>query len=59
MLLGLLVSAPGIEANPKKIDTILNAKKAKELKDVQRLIGCLAALGQFISRLGEKALPLY
>ena len=27
--------------------------------DVQKLTGCLAALGRFISRLGEKALPLY
>ena len=27
--------------------------------DVQNLIGCLAALSRFISRLGEKALPLY
>ena len=27
--------------------------------DVQKLTGCLAALSRFISRLGEKALPLY
>jgi uncharacterized protein YigA (DUF484 family) len=26
---------------------------------VQRVTGCLAALSRFISRLGEKALPLY
>jgi hypothetical protein len=26
---------------------------------VQRVIGCLAALSHFISRLGKKALPLY
>ena len=29
------------------------------LHDVQKLTGCLAALSRFISRLGEKALPLY
>ena len=29
------------------------------IHDVQRLTGCLAALSRFISRLGEKALPLY
>ena len=27
--------------------------------DVQNLTGCLSTLSQFISRLGEKALPLY
>ena len=27
--------------------------------DVQKLTGCLAALSRFISRLSEKALPLY
>jgi hypothetical protein len=30
-----------------------------ELKHVQRLAGCVAALSRFISRLGEKTLPLY
>jgi hypothetical protein len=29
------------------------------LKGVQRVIGCLAALSRFISRLGERGLPLY
>ena len=30
-----------------------------DLKQVQKLAGCVAALRRFISRLGEKALPLY
>ena len=30
-----------------------------ELQDVQKFTGCLASLNRFISRLGEKALPLY
>ena len=30
-----------------------------DLKKVQKLVGCMAALSRFISRLGEKALPLY
>ena len=29
------------------------------MKDVQKLTGCVAALSRFISRLGEKAGPLY
>jgi hypothetical protein len=30
-----------------------------DLKEVQKFTGCLASLSRFISRLGEKALPLY
>ena len=30
-----------------------------DLKQVQKLARCIAALSRFISRLGEKALPLY
>src|SRR4051812_36629492 len=30
-----------------------------KLRDVQKFTGCLASLNRFISRLGEKALPLY
>jgi ribonuclease HI len=29
------------------------------IKDAQKLMGCLASLGRFISRLGERGLPLY
>jgi hypothetical protein len=31
----------------------------RDLNGVQKVTGCLAALSRFISRLGEKALPLY
>jgi ribonuclease HI len=31
----------------------------RDLKGVQRVLGCLAALSRFISGLGEKGLPLY
>ena len=34
-------------------------KRPERIHDVQKLTGCLAALSRFISRLGEKALPLY
>ena len=59
MLLGYIVSQRGIEANPAKIKAIQGLKKPEELKDVQQLTGCIAALSRFISRLGEKAIPLY
>jgi hypothetical protein len=31
----------------------------RDLKGVQKVLGCLASLSRFISRLGEKGLPLY
>jgi ribonuclease HI len=59
MLLGFIVSERGIEANPEKIAAITNKGPIKDLKGVQRVMGCLAALSRFISRLGERGLPLY
>jgi ribonuclease HI len=59
MLLGFIVSKRGIEANPEKIAAITNMGPIKDLKGVQTVMGCLAALSHFISRLGEKGLPLY
>ena len=52
-LLGFLVSHWGIEANPDKIQAIKRMEAPKRVKDVQRLNGCITALGRFISRLGE------
>src|SRR4051812_14499890 len=57
--LGYIVSERGIEANPEKINVVMNLQKPASIKGVQRLTGCVAALSRFISRLGEKAIPLY
>ena len=58
-LLCFLVSKRGIEANSEKIKAITSLAKPKCINDVQQLAGCVAALSRFISRLGEKAMPLY
>jgi hypothetical protein len=58
-LLGFLVPARGIEANPEKIQAILTMGKPAKLHDVQKLAGRVAALSRFVARLGEKALPFY
>src|SRR3989337_4342647 len=58
-LLSFLVSERGIEANPEKIKAITSLAKPACVNDVQRLAGRIAALSRFISRLGEKAIPLY
>jgi hypothetical protein len=59
MLLGYIVSQRGIEANPEKIAALERMGPIRDLKGEQRVLGCLAALSRFISRLGEKGLPLY
>jgi hypothetical protein len=56
-LLGFLVSAKGIEANPKKIQAILIMGKPTKLHNVPKLAGRVAALSRFVTQLGEKALP--
>jgi hypothetical protein len=59
MLLGYIVSQRGIEAKPEKVAALERMGPIRDLKGVQRVLGCLAALSHFISRLGEKGLPLY
>jgi hypothetical protein len=58
-LLGFLVSHRGIEANPDKVKAIEEMHPPCNLKEMQRLAGCMAALGHFIARSGEKALPFF
>jgi hypothetical protein len=58
-LLGYIVSQRGIEANPSKIKAIEALEPPTQLRDVQKFAGCLASLSRFVSRLGEKAMPLY
>ena len=53
-LLGFIVSNRGIEANPAKIRALSQLAKPTDLKQVQKLAGCVAALSRFISRLGAK-----
>jgi hypothetical protein len=48
-LLGFIVSNRGIEANPVKILTITDMGAPATIKDVKKLIGCMAALNRFIS----------
>jgi hypothetical protein len=57
MLLGYIVSQRGIEANPEKVAALGRMGPIRDLKRVQKVLGCLAALSRFISRLGEKGFP--
>ena len=58
-LLKFIVSHRGIEANPEKINAIMAMDPPATIKDMQKLIGCMAALNQFLSRLGERGLPFF
>jgi hypothetical protein len=54
-----MVGHRGIEANPAKVDAIRKMAKPSNKKDVMKLTGMMAALGRFISKLGEKGLPFF
>src|SRR3954470_5142765 len=58
-LLGFLVSHRGIEPNPEKIKAIEDMSPPQTLKEMQKLAGRVTALGRFISKLGERALPFF
>src|SRR5215203_1231897 len=58
-LLGYMVSARGIEANPEKVQAIARMQEPTDVKGVQQLTGRLSALSRFISRLGERTMPFY
>jgi hypothetical protein len=58
-LLGFMVSHRGIKANPTKVDAICRMNRPSGKKDVMKLTGMMAALGRFISKLGEKGLTFF
>jgi hypothetical protein len=53
------MSHRGIEANPDKVKAIEEMRPPRNLKEMQCLAGCMAALGHFIARSGKKALPFF
>jgi hypothetical protein len=58
-LLGFLISERGIEANPNKVKAIEEMRPPCNFQEMQPLAGCMAALGSFIARSKEKALPFF
>ena len=57
--LGFIVSQRGIEANPKKVKAILKISSPRMIKEVQSLIGKVAALNRFISKATNKCLLFF
>jgi len=52
--LGFIISSRGIKANPDKIQAVLDMKPPRNIKEVQRLTRCIAALGHFMFRSADK-----
>ncbi|KAI5344902.1 hypothetical protein L3X38_012779 [Prunus dulcis] len=57
--LGFMISQRGIEANPKKIQAILDMTIPKTVKDIQSLTGRVAALSRFISKATDRCAPFF
>ena len=58
-LLGFMVSHRGIEANPEKIEAILDMKPLQSIKEVQSFTGRVVALNRFVSKATDKCLPFF
>ncbi|KAL5543255.1 hypothetical protein UlMin_010965 [Ulmus minor] len=57
--LGFMVNHRGIEANPTKIQALLDMEPPRKIKEVQRLTGRIAALNRFISRATDRCKPFF
>ncbi|GMH19403.1 hypothetical protein Nepgr_021244 [Nepenthes gracilis] len=49
----------GIEANPEKIKALAEMAPPRNVKDIQRLTGRLAALSRFLAKSGDKYQPFF
>ena len=57
--LGFMVSQRGIEANPDKIQAIIEMAPPRNMKEVQSLNEKIAMLNRFMSRLTDMCLPFF
>ncbi|VFQ83189.1 unnamed protein product [Cuscuta campestris] len=57
--LGDMVSRRGIEPNPEKVRAILDMEAPRNVKEVQRLTGKLAALSRFLSKVADRTAPFF
>lgn len=49
----------GIEANPHMVKAVLALVEPRRVKNIQRLNGCIAGLGKFISKSTERCVPFF
>jgi hypothetical protein len=58
-VIGCLVSTKGMEANPDKINALIEMQDPVSVKDVQKLTGRVTTLNRFIPRAAERSLPFF
>ncbi|XP_057432295.1 uncharacterized protein LOC130725052 [Lotus japonicus] len=59
MFLGFMITRRGIEANPDKCKAIIEMQSPTSVKDVQKLMGRIAALARFLPCFGNKSAPFF
>ncbi|XP_064995355.1 uncharacterized protein LOC135631550 [Musa acuminata AAA Group] len=57
--LGFIIHERGIDANPEKVQAIIDMQSPRMIKDLQRLNGRLATLSRFLARSGDRCLPFF
>ena len=57
--LGFIVNNRGIEANPNKIKDVIDMPPPSNIKEVQLLMGRIAALSRFVSKASDKCQPFF
>ena len=57
--LGYLITGRGLEVNPDQIEAVKHLKPPSNPKEVQVLIGMLAALNRFISKFADRCRLFY
>ena len=57
--LGFMVNQRGIEANPVKVQALIDMRSPSKTKEVQSLIERVATLNRFISKVTDKCLPFF
>nr|KAJ0214088.1 hypothetical protein LSAT_V11C400203700 [Lactuca sativa] len=55
--LGHIITETGIEANPKKVESLLKTTTPQTVKEVQSLNGKLAALWRFLAKSADQTIP--
>lgn len=57
--MGFMVSQRGIKAHPKKISATMEMQSLRSTKELQQLMGKVAALNHFISQSTDKCLSFF
>nr|XP_009400993.1 PREDICTED: uncharacterized protein LOC103985108 [Musa acuminata subsp. malaccensis] len=57
--LRFIIHERGIDANPEKVQAIIDMQPPRTIRDLQRLNGRLVALSRFLSRSGDRCLPFF